>query len=322
MTKLPLINATFPIDFEILSADKKHLLSGLQEAFTTQVNREMIRVKFTQTHQEIESKLSDSSSVLSLIIHIPNYFKPLTAYGKTREIKKDADKNPPQIQMAIDLVEMQEKERKLLTEYARWVQWRPRFLFFLFILILVLVGSAISYSYYLMKEDIRLRVEIRDAGAESEIAMIKLAGLLAKKTRMESELMAIEQRLAEQMENQSIAEKEAEKIKGPAMEEEQRELKKKLREAEDEKERLANQVEAFRKEKKKLEAQIATKTQVPVETIRVTFKNGQTITGKLIQSDENQVRVKIGYRPVSLKRKLIKSIEFVTSDRKVKKYER
>ncbi len=47
MKKAQTIKVTFPVDFEILSADRKRLLSGFQEAFTTQVDRDYLRVKFT-----------------------------------------------------------------------------------------------------------------------------------------------------------------------------------------------------------------------------------------------------------------------------------
>ena len=316
MKKGQTIKVTFPVDFEILSSDKKRLLSGFQEAFTTQVDRELLRVKFTPAEEEILSKLSDPSSVLSLIIHIPSYYKPLTAYGKARDIEVSGERKPPRVRMTIDLVEMQNKERKLLTEYARWVKWRPRFLLLLLAVIVALGGSAISYSYFLIKEDFRLRAEIRDAGAESVMTMRRLTSLLEKKTELEAQLMAIEQRLAEQIENSSAPREPVIDMKVPALEKEKREFERKLRAAEDEKKKLRKQVNSLRDEKKKLEAQIAVKTAIPSETVRVTFKNGRTITGKLIGSDENHIKLKIGYRPVTLSRKTVKNVDFVTSKQK------
>ena len=208
MEKKPPIKVTLPVDFEILRSDRKSLLSSLQEAFTTEVNREVIRLKFSPTKREIMSLLSDPSSVLSLIIHIPSYYKPLTAYGKARDIEQIENKNPPQFQITVDLVEMQKKERKLLTEYARWVRWRPRVLLLLLLAIVVLTGSAVGYGYFLVKEDLRLREKIRDAGAESEIAVKKLSNLLDEKSMLEMELMALEQRLSEQIENETVTEKQ------------------------------------------------------------------------------------------------------------------
>ncbi|KQC11963.1 MAG: hypothetical protein APR56_07210 [Methanosaeta sp. SDB] len=224
--------------------------------------------------------------------------------------------------MTIDLVEMQNKERKLLMEYARWVKWRPRFLLLLLAVIMALGGSAIGYSYFLMKEDFRLRAEIRDAGAETEVTMRKLTSLLDKKTELEANLMALEQRLAEQIENKSVTEKKVLDMKVPALEEERREFERKLQEAENEKKRLQEQVKSLRKEKDELEEQIAVKTAIPSERVRVTFKNGQVVTGTLIDSDENHIKLKVGYRPVTLNRKLVKNVDFVTSSQEAEKDER
>lgn len=312
MEKKPPIKVTFPVDFEILSSDRKSLLSSLQEAFTTEVDREVIRLKFSSTKREVVSLLSDPSSILSLIIHIPSYFKPLTAYGKARDIGQIENKTPPQFRITVDLVEMQKKERKLLTEYARWIRWRPKILLLLLLAIVVLAGSAIGYGYFLVKEDLRLREKIRDAGAESEIA---ITNLMAEKSVLEMELMSLEQRLSEQIENEAVTEKQVVEMKVQARDKEQREFEKKLLSDEEEKKKLKEQVTSLREAKQKLEAEIATKTAVPTETIRVTFKNGQSITGKLIESDENHVRVKIGFRPRTLNRKFIKHIEFITTEK-------
>ena len=322
MEKKPPIKVTLPVDFEILRSDRKSLLSSLQEAFTTEVNREVIRLKFSPTKREIVSLLSDPSSVLSLIIHIPSYYKPLTAYGKARDIEQIENKKPPQFRMTVDLVEMQKKERKLLTEYAKWVRWRPRILLLLLLAIVVLTGSAIGYGYFLVKEDLRLREKIRDAGAESEIAVKKLSNLLDEKSMLEMELMALEQRLSEQIENETVTEKQVIEIRDPAREEERKELVRRLEAAEKEKGRLRKQVEALREAKGKLRAQIAARTAVPAEEIIVTFKNGQTVSGKLIESNEDHIKLKIGYRPVTLTRKLVKSVEFITPNQKRKRHDK
>lgn len=176
------LETVFPIEFRVVSEDGLRPLSGLIQCFTNNIGRGGMCIEVNDLDDALADNLRKKTAKLSLTIHIPLSGEPVKALATVAWLRKVKETYPNKYMIGISYDVIDERARRRIMGYARWLRLRPKIIACTVAVLVVTCAAVVGYN-------LRLK-------SQNRTLVDRLVQTLEKRSHVEGELREVDARKA------------------------------------------------------------------------------------------------------------------------------
>lgn len=318
------LETVFPIEYQVISAEKGEAITDLQQGFTRNVSKGGMCLEINELQKGVVEKMGKPGTRILVYINMPFSKDPIKAETKVMWRKKLENGLLNKYLFGIEYINMLESVRSKIFDYARKRQRRPRVI--AGIIILLLLSSAFlavqlkninTISTLTEKQLLKLENELESSSEKRMVLEKNIYSLDAKRKSLQDEsdkyketidsLRAEAARVSESKENfndKVIARMEK--------------VEEELITNEKEREVLLGKIDLLTNSRESLKMQLESlKDLKSARIVKLNLKNGNSVIGQLMDVTEDNLELKIGLGTIGVERSSIDNVKEVSGKEKI-----